>query len=79
VANRFKLPRPLIHAKNLDFSFAGLKTAVLTQIQLAKNKDIPLDEAFKADLAKEFVEAVVDVLSSAKFNWRCNKPTATDL
>ncbi len=27
----FKLPRPLLHSGNLDFSFAGLKTAVLTQ------------------------------------------------
>jgi N6-L-threonylcarbamoyladenine synthase len=27
----FKLPRPLLHSGDLDFSFAGLKTAVLTQ------------------------------------------------
>ena len=29
----FKLPRPLMHSGTLDFSFAGLKTAVLTQVQ----------------------------------------------
>jgi len=30
-ATAFKLPRPLLHSGDLDFSFAGLKTAVLTQ------------------------------------------------
>ena len=30
-AAAFKLPRPLLHSGDLDFSFAGLKTAVLTQ------------------------------------------------
>ena len=29
----FKLPRPLLHSGDLDFSFAGLKTAVLTQVR----------------------------------------------
>ncbi len=32
----YKLPRPLLHSKNLDFSFAGLKTAVLTQVKKVK-------------------------------------------
>lgn len=32
-AAAFKLPRPLLHSGNLDFSFAGLKTAVLVQSQ----------------------------------------------
>jgi N6-L-threonylcarbamoyladenine synthase len=63
-SNRFKLPRPLIHSKNLDFSFAGLKTAVLTQIKQAEKDQIALDDAFKADLAKAFVDAAVDVLQS---------------
>ncbi len=43
----FKLPRPLLHSGDLDFSFAGLKTAVLTQ---AKKLGDQL-EARKADLA----------------------------
>jgi N6-L-threonylcarbamoyladenine synthase len=63
-SNRFKLPRPLIHSKNLDFSFAGLKTAVLAQIKQAEKECIELDSNFKADLAKAFVEAAVDVLQS---------------
>ncbi|MEI6469791.1 MAG: tRNA (adenosine(37)-N6)-threonylcarbamoyltransferase complex transferase subunit TsaD, partial [Betaproteobacteria bacterium] len=31
--SQIRLPRPLLHSKNLDFSFAGLKTAVLTQVK----------------------------------------------
>ncbi|MBY0412344.1 MAG: tRNA (adenosine(37)-N6)-threonylcarbamoyltransferase complex transferase subunit TsaD [Burkholderiaceae bacterium] len=54
----FKLPRPLLHSGNLDFSFAGLKTAVLTQ---AKKLGSEL-EARKADLAASTEAAIVDVL-----------------
>jgi N6-L-threonylcarbamoyladenine synthase len=54
----FALPRPLLHSGNLDFSFAGLKTAVLTQ---AKKLDADL-EARKADLAASTQAAIVDVL-----------------
>lgn len=63
-SNRIKLPRPLIHSKNLDFSFAGLKTAVLTQIKQAEKAQVAFDTSFKADLAKAFVDAAVDVLQS---------------
>jgi N6-L-threonylcarbamoyladenine synthase len=54
----FKLPRPLLHSGDLDFSFAGLKTAVLTQ---AKKLGAEL-EARKADLAASTQAAIVDVL-----------------
>jgi N6-L-threonylcarbamoyladenine synthase len=54
----FKLPRPLMHSGNLDFSFAGLKTAVLTQ---AKKLGDDL-ESRKADLAASTQAAIVDVL-----------------
>ena len=54
----FKLPRPLLHSGNLDFSFAGLKTAVMTQ---AKKLGDQLD-ALKADLAASTQAAIVDVL-----------------
>lgn len=56
-AGRFKLPRPMIGSGDLDFSFAGLKTAVLTRV-----RGHALGEADKADLAAEFQQAVVDVL-----------------
>ena len=54
----FKLPRPLLNNGNLDFSFAGLKTAVLTQ---AKKLGGELD-ARKADLAASTQAAIVEVL-----------------
>ncbi len=57
-ADAFKLPRPLLHSGNLDFSFAGLKTAVMTQ---AKKLGDDL-EARKADLAASTEAAIVDVL-----------------
>ena len=57
-AAAFKLPRPLLHSGNLNFSFAGLKTAVLTQ---AKKLGDDLG-ARKADLAASTQAAIVDVL-----------------
>ena len=54
----FKLPRPLLHSGNLDFSFAGLKTAVLVQAQ-------KLGDGLsgrKADLAASVEAAIVEVL-----------------
>ncbi|QKV52462.1 tRNA (adenosine(37)-N6)-threonylcarbamoyltransferase complex transferase subunit TsaD [Comamonas antarctica] len=54
----FKLPRPLLHSGDLDFSFAGLKTAVLTQAKKLGD-DLP---ARKADLAASTEAAIVDVL-----------------
>jgi tRNA N6-adenosine threonylcarbamoyltransferase len=57
---RFSLPRPMLHSKDLNFSFSGLKTAVLT---LAKNH-APLDYQDQADIAWEFQEAVTEILTS---------------
>ncbi|MES2978086.1 MAG: tRNA (adenosine(37)-N6)-threonylcarbamoyltransferase complex transferase subunit TsaD [Pseudomonadota bacterium] len=54
----FKLPRPLLHSGDLDFSFAGLKTAVLTQ---AKKLGDEL-EVRKADLAASTQAAIIEVL-----------------
>lgn len=53
------LPRPMLHSKNLDFSFSGLKTAVLT---LVKKHPGLLAERDKADIARAFVDAIVEVL-----------------
>ncbi len=54
----FKLPRPLMHSGDLDFSFAGLKTAVLTQAHKL-GADL---ESRKADLAASTQAAIVEVL-----------------
>ncbi len=54
---RYKLPRPMLQSGDLDFSFSGLKTAVLTLVRTH-----PLDASERADLAAEFQEAVTEVL-----------------
>jgi N6-L-threonylcarbamoyladenine synthase len=51
---RVRLPRPMIASGDLEFSFSGLKTAVLTALQKEK-PSLP-------DLARAFVDAVVEVL-----------------
>jgi N6-L-threonylcarbamoyladenine synthase len=55
----FKLPRPLLNSGDLNFSFSGLKTAVLT----LANQHQPLDAATTADIAWEFQEAVTEILT----------------
>ncbi len=57
---RFKLPRPMLKSGDLNFSFSGLKTAVLTLV----NQHQPLDAATQADIAAAFQDAVVDVLAT---------------
>lgn len=59
----YALPRPMLHSGNLDFSFAGLKTAVLTQTRKLAN----VCEQDRADLARAFVDAIVDVLAAKSF------------
>ena len=54
----FKLPRPLLHSGDLDFSCAGLKTAVMTQARKLGD-DLP---ARSADLAASTQAAIVEVL-----------------
>jgi N6-L-threonylcarbamoyladenine synthase len=58
-AQAFKLPRPLLHSGDLDFSFSGLKTAVLTQ---ARKLGEPMGEQARADLAASTQAAIVEVL-----------------
>jgi N6-L-threonylcarbamoyladenine synthase len=58
-AARYKLPRPMIASGDLDFSFSGLKTAVLTLV-----RRIEPGAQDKADLAASFQAAVVDVLAA---------------
>jgi N6-L-threonylcarbamoyladenine synthase len=55
------LPRPMLHSGDLDFSFSGLKTAVLTQV---KRIGTNICEQGKADIARGFVDAAVEVLAA---------------
>ncbi len=56
-AGRFKLPRPMIASRDLEFSFSGLKTAVMMLV-----RSQPADEKTHADIARAFQEAMVEVL-----------------
>ena len=55
----YALPRPLMHSGNLDFSFAGLKTAVMTQVRKLGPEPTPQQ---KADMAASTQEAITEVL-----------------
>ena len=56
--NKIKLPRPMIHSRDLDFSFSGLKTAVLYKLK-SENRT---DDEFKEDMAMAFEDAAIGVL-----------------
>ncbi|WLI88314.1 tRNA (adenosine(37)-N6)-threonylcarbamoyltransferase complex transferase subunit TsaD [Massilia sp. R2A-15] len=63
--NAYKLPRPMLHSKDFNFSFSGLKTAVLTVVKNHEEKVIAnICEQDKADIARGFVDAIVDVLTA---------------
>jgi N6-L-threonylcarbamoyladenine synthase len=56
----FAFPRPMLDRPGCDFSFSGLKTAVM--VALKRHGDPPYDPALVADLAASFQAAVVDTL-----------------
>jgi len=66
--NRFRFPRPLLHENTYEFSFSGLKTAVLREVtQLTNQKKLDarrltLDAQTTADLARAAQDAIIEVL-----------------
>lgn len=56
-SGKFKFPRPMLDRPGLDFSFSGLKTAVVVA-----TRNLQLDEQARADVAFEFQQAVVETL-----------------
>ena len=60
-AGRFRLPRPMLNSGDLEMSFSGLKTAVLTLVQ-QNGGPVALNDQTRADIALAFQEAIVDVL-----------------
>jgi N6-L-threonylcarbamoyladenine synthase len=54
---RFAFPRPMTERPGLEFSFSGLKTAAVNTI-----REQPADEQTRADIARAFLDAVVDTL-----------------
>lgn len=63
---RFNLPRPMMHRKELDFSFSGLKTAVRNYIDALPEGDLQQKDV--ADLCYSFQTAMAETLSD-----RCDK------
>jgi len=57
-ANRFKLPRPMLNKGNLNFSFSGLKTAVLYAVR----QEGEMNEQTRADMAAGVESAICEVL-----------------
>lgn len=55
------LPRPMLHSGNVDFSFSGLKTAVLTRLKDAQALAV-VSDTLAADLAAATQQAIVEVL-----------------
>jgi N6-L-threonylcarbamoyladenine synthase len=58
-AGQFHFPRPMLDRPGLDFSFSGLKTAVVVAV-----RGLALDGQVRADVARAFQEAVVDTLEA---------------
>jgi N6-L-threonylcarbamoyladenine synthase len=58
IRDSISLPRPMLTSDNLDFSFAGLKTAAVRLVDTHK----PLDDGTRAQIAYELESAIVDVL-----------------
>lgn len=56
---RFRFPRPLVGSDDYDFSFSGLKTAVLREVQ----KQGDLDEQTIADICRGAQDAIIDVIT----------------
>lgn len=65
-AERFPFPRPMLHEPHLDFSFSGLKTAVLYTLPKLTPSGNPndLDEQTMCDLCASVRQAILDVLIS---------------
>ena len=57
-AGAITFPRPMLHSGDLDFSFSGLKTAVLTRVREIGTPDAQQ----RADIARGFQDAIVEVL-----------------
>ena len=57
---RFTLPRPMIKSGDLEMSFSGLKTAVLTLVKQLGD----IDDTTRNDICRAFQDAIVEVLTS---------------
>jgi N6-L-threonylcarbamoyladenine synthase len=61
---RLRLPRPMLDRPGLDFSFSGLKTAVVVAVRNLQLNGSQIDDVTRADIAAEFQQAVVETLAA---------------
>lgn len=61
IDSEFKLPRPMINSKDLDFSFSGLKTAVIYKIKEMKERNLS-GEKIKNIISLDFENSVTEIL-----------------
>jgi N6-L-threonylcarbamoyladenine synthase len=62
LVSTIKLPRPMINSGDLNFSFSGLKTAVLYAVRDEEKKNGSLSDNWKRELAREFEQSVKETL-----------------
>ncbi len=74
--NRFKLPRPLLRRDNTNFSFSGLKTAVVHLVR--QNPDWETDAQLKYDIAAGIETAITDILAQKSIQ-ACLKEKVSNL
>ena len=60
----FSFPRPMLHSNDLQMSFSGLKTAVLTAVEKVRAEHGGIAEQTRNDICRAFEDAVIDVLAA---------------
>lgn len=61
-AGAFDFPRPMLDRAGFEFSFSGLKTAVMLAVRASQAAGRTLDDAQRADIARGVQDAIVDTL-----------------
>ena len=74
--SEIKLPRPMINTKDYDFSFSGLKTAVLYEFK-KQNKGTQKDKQYIQGMAAEIQQSIIDVLIKKTINAAINYKAKT--
>lgn len=75
----FKLPVIMLEKESLDFSFSGLKTAVLNEAKAYLAEHSNLSEKFQADLSASFEETAVTILNDKLFRALENYPEVKEI
>lgn len=61
--SEFSLPRPMMYTKDFNFSYSGLKTAVLYLIRDLEKSGKKIDDKIKSQIALEFENAAIECIT----------------